>query len=103
MEQVKGKIQECQAKLTQWSQLSFGNITWLLKEKKEQLRKAEELAIRGGLVGKVSQLKWGINGLLIKEEKKWRQRSRTLWLHEGDQNTRFFHNQASHRYRRNQI
>ena len=33
----------------------------------------------------------------------WRQRSRTLWLHEGDGNTRFFHSQATHRYRRNRI
>ena len=52
---------------------------------------------------RVSQLKLEINGLLIKEEKMWRQRSRSLWLHEGDQNTRFFHNQASNKYRRNQI
>ena len=35
MDQVEGKIQECQAKLTQWSGLSFGNITQLLKEKKK--------------------------------------------------------------------
>ena len=54
-------------------------------------------------MGRVSQLKWEINGLLIKEEKMWRQRSRILWLHEGDQNTRSFHNQASHKYRRNRI
>ena len=73
------------------------------KKKKKKLRKAEELTIRGGVVGRVSQLKWEINGLLIKEEKMWRQRSRTLWLYERDQNTRFFHNQASHRYKRNRI
>lgn len=44
-----------------------------------------------------------INGLLIKEEKMWKQMSRALWLHEGDQNTQFFHNRVSHRYRRNWI
>ena len=51
----------------------------------------------------VNQLKWEINGLLIKEEKMWKQRSRTLWLKEGDQNSKFFHNRASHRYKRNRI
>ena len=51
----------------------------------------------------VNRLKWEINGLLIKEEKMWKQRSRALWLQEGDQNTKFFHNKASHRYKRNRI
>ncbi|KAK9984667.1 hypothetical protein SO802_034192 [Lithocarpus litseifolius] len=103
MNQVEGKIQECQEKLSHWSWLNFGNITRSLKEKKEQLRKAEEVAIKGGSMDKVCKLKWEINGLLIKEEKMWKQRSRALWLHEGDQNTQFFHNRASHRYRRNRI
>ena len=56
-----------------------------------------------GLMDRIHHLKWEINGLLIKEEKMWKQRSRTLWLHKGDQNTRFFHSRASHRHRRNRI
>ena len=38
----------------------------------------------------VNHLKWEINGLLIKEEKMWKQRSRALWLNEGDQSIKFF-------------
>ena len=83
--------------------MAIGNITRQLKEKKEQLRKAEDAAINGKSMGKVFRLKREINDLFSKEEKMWRQRSSTLWLHEGDGNTRFFHSQATHRFRRNRI
>ena len=33
----------------------------------------------------------------------WRQRTRTLWLKEGDQNSKFFHHVANIRYRHNLI
>ena len=51
----------------------------------------------------VLKLKREISDLLGKEEKMWKQRSRALWLHEGDTNTRYFHSRATHRYRRNKI
>ena len=34
IDQVEGKIKECQAKLKQWSCIHFGNITRALKKKK---------------------------------------------------------------------
>jgi hypothetical protein len=48
-------------------------------------------------------LKSEVNFLLEIEERMWRQRSRTSWLKDGDQNTRFFYRRASHRRRRNRI
>ena len=37
------------------------------------------MAIRGSSMAKVQRLKFEINGLLIKEEKMWKQRSRAQW------------------------
>ncbi|KAK7829813.1 hypothetical protein CFP56_028822 [Quercus suber] len=38
-----------------------------------------------------------------KEERMWRQRSCTLYLQDGGQNTRFFHCRATQRKRKNLI
>ena len=40
-------------------------------------------------------LKTELNDLLDKESQMWHQRSRALFLKEGDRNTRYFHSKAS--------
>ena len=44
-----------------------------------------------------------LNCWLEKEDKMWRQRSRINWMQSSDRNSRFFHEKASARYKKNYI
>ena len=51
----------------------------------------------------IQELRKEINECLIKEEVMWNQRSRAIWLKNGDRNTKFFHATATQRRRKNII
>ena len=54
-------------------------------------------------VERIYGVKNEINELLHHEEVFWRQRLRSIWLSAGDKNTKFFHQRASQRRRKNNI
>lgn len=51
----------------------------------------------------IQDLKAVINTLLHQDELFWWQRSRSIWLQVGNKNTKYFHQRASHRRRKNHI
>ena len=67
------------------------------------LLKAENEAMVNGNNSWVRELNFEINVLLDREAKMWAQRSRLLWASQGDKNTKYFHSQATKRFRKNQI
>lgn len=77
--------------------LAIFEESWRKKEKRKELTRVEWLALQGGGSFQVVQLQKEINLLIDKEEKMWRQRSHTLYIKDGDQNTRFFHCRATQR------
>ena len=67
------------------------------------LSKVEMDAAKGGDPLRVKSLQMEINSMLDKENLMWQQRSRVLFLKNGDRNTAYFHSKASQRFRRNRI
>ena len=67
------------------------------------LAKAERIAMVSGDNFLVRKLKGEFYVLLDREARMWNQRSKVLWLNNGDNNTKYFRSKATKRFRRNSI
>lgn len=94
------KVKQCEKDLTWWNHNVFGNVQRELDKKRKQLLEEEDLAIRSGDNTWVRSLEVEINTLLDQETRMWKQRAWIQWLSKGDNNTKYFHTRASHRFRK---
>ncbi|XP_074283536.1 uncharacterized protein LOC141608084 [Silene latifolia] len=100
-------LARCAEDLQKWKGVSIGKVMRDLKKKRRRL---EVLNAGGGGGGRSRRavmerkaLVKEIAELLKQEELFWRQRSRAIWLKEGDRNTKFFHRKATQRKEKNHI
>ena len=96
------KLKALKVDLKKWNREVFGDLAL---RKKNLLTELMGLDAREETVGLLNEdqnrrihLKWDIEHLVSLEEISWRQKAYTLYVKEGDNNTRFFHRLAnSHR------
>ena len=100
---VLKKVDKCGKELEWWNQNCFGNVRKELENKKSLLTQAELVAQESGNNQRVRELKAEIDILKEREACMWRQRSKVLWASKGDCNSKFFHSQATKRFRKNTI
>ncbi|XP_074282452.1 uncharacterized protein LOC141606972 [Silene latifolia] len=93
----------CARELVEWKGVSIRKILKSLVRKRERLKVLNEGDRSLGRVQERKRVVMEIAALLRQEEKFWRQRSRAIWLRDGDRNSKFFHRVASERRKKNFI
>lgn len=89
--------------LTRWNKLSLRKVDEVIAETRLQIERLRNKD--SNLVSVETEIKLNkkLNEYLCREEELWKQKSKELWLKEGDKNTKFFHSSTINRRKNNCI
>lgn len=99
---IQHKVQRCGNQLMVRGAEITGNFSARIKACRRDLKLLRGQRKRQAQK-KYNEVRQNMFLILNQREIFWRQRSKQLWLHSGDQNNRYFHNSASTKRRNNQI
>ncbi|KAL8535923.1 hypothetical protein ACS0TY_011537 [Phlomoides rotata] len=97
------RTRRCGVRLSKWDKITFGDVTRRIKATRDQIENLQKIQQTDDTIRESKFHQGELDKLLRHEEIFWFQRSRALWLKDGDKNTSFFHNKASQRRRRNTV
>lgn len=100
---LKNCLDWCRVKLDAWNKLEFGHVSQMIAELQKKLEWLEKQPFTPKFSTSLKTTQIELNCWLEKEDEMWRQRSQINWLQVGDRNTRFFHEKASARFKKNLI
>jgi hypothetical protein len=83
-----------------WSKSHFGSVRKELENLRAKLASLHAGSADSGEIKETIRI---MNEMLYREEMLWLQRSRIVWLREGDRNRKFFRKRAAWRARKNRI
>ena len=89
--------------MKKWNKEHFGNLRERIKELEKKIEEVQGAEPTQENLELEAALSLELDDRLAKESLKWHQKSREIWLKEGDRNSRFFHLTTLVRRRRNFI
>lgn len=100
-ENIVEKLYRCRKAISVWKRSNPSNNESLIEMLKAKIDQAQ--SDDGMTAEEELELKWRLCEAYREEEIYWRQKSRAIWLREGDRNTKYFHAKTKQRRARNRI
>ncbi|KAL0459962.1 UNVERIFIED_CONTAM: putative mitochondrial protein [Sesamum latifolium] len=100
---LREKVKAVEGKLSGWSHCLGRKVRDRIKVLEHSLMSRQQTVLTKETKARALSEKAELTKLILQEEIFWKQRSKVLWLKEGDRNTCFFHAKANQRHHTNAI